>query len=545
MIRSLATSPDAQWAAVRVGRSVSLLAAGVPPVLAKIELDADDVDLALVGPPAVLLAVSRSPEGNKIVLYQPPYLEAVARLDLEIPARLAAATGPRIVVTSSDSMHAMVVRAAGRALATQKLEVAGPVEFVVGLERNQLLFGLHKKIEVWDGVSGRPLLRPSFQLPPAPRTLGPAHGHLWAMRNGSEELFVYRLSDGRPFRHHLGAPIREVICHPASPLLVIRTEQGLVRLHCFSHSMSTLDGLPGTPGTPGPAGSLALLAVGDDVTLLGLADDSDEPWRMVLSGGGAPVTIQLDTAEPTSPLPVAAMAPTTATVRGGAEPEPLAALSDAPRAGGKAWREQLAALGAELARGAETELPVVAIDNELGELAHRLKLSAAARRTLIALYALHLVGEPALPIAKLAALVGDWPEALGQGDLGQLAMLRKKHGRVSLRRAVTDLLDGAAPRWIRLVGGGPSAPRAGVWRVARDGRPDAEVETALAAQLGRIAVVEGPVAKAILEARLHGATAIATSVPGERPRPWPRDAGLVFVLYGTSSSWVADVPALT
>lgn len=535
MIRSLATSPDAQWATVRVGRSVSLLAAGVPPVLAKIELDTDDVDLALVGPPAVLLAVSRAPEGNKIVLYQPPYLEAVARLDLEIPARLAAATGPRIVVTSADSMHAMVVRAAGRALATQKLEVAGPVEFVVGLERNQLLFGLHKKIEVWDGVSGRPLLRPSFQLPPAPRTLGPAHGHLWAMRNGSEELFVYRLSDGRPFRHHLGAPIREVICHPASPLLVIRTEQGLVRLHCFSHSMSTLDGLPGPAGQPG---SLALLAVGDDVTLIGLPEDGDEPWRMVLSGGGAPVTIQLDTAEPTSPLPVAA------TTRS-PEPDPPAALSDAPRAGGKAWREQLAALGAELARGAETELPVVAIDNELGELAHRLKLTAAARRTLIALYALHLVGEPALPIAKLAALVGDWPEALGQGDLGQLAMLRKKHGRVSLRRAVTDLLDGAPPRWIRIVGGGPAVPRAGVWRVARDGRPDAEVETALAAQLGRVAVIEGPVANAVLEARLHGATAIATSVPGERPRPWPRDAGLVFVLYGTSSSWVADVPALT
>jgi hypothetical protein len=278
-----------------------------------------------------------------------------------------------------------------------------------------------------------------------------------------------------------------------------------------------------------------LLAVGDDVSLVGLGDDSDEPWRMVLSGGGAPVTIQLDTAEPTAPLPTAAARP--------AEPEPTVSRVET-RAGGKAWREQLATLGAELARGADTELPVVAIDNELGDLAHRLQLSAAARRALIALYALHLVGEPTLPIARLAAMIGDWPEALGQGDLGQLAMLRKKHGRVSLRRAVTDLLDGVPPRWIRIVGGGPAVPRTGVWRVARDGRPDTEVEAALAGQLGRVAAVEGPLANALLEARLHGATAIATSVPGERPRPWPRDAGLVFVLYGTSSSWVADVPAL-
>jgi hypothetical protein len=531
MIRSLATSPDAQFAAVRIGREVSLLAAGAGPPLAKIELDSDDVDITLVGPPTAMLAVSRSDNGHKIVLYQPPYLEAVARQDLEIPAKLVAATGPRIAVISADAMHAMVVRASNRALATQKVEVTGPIEFVVGLERNQLLFGLHKKLEVWDAVSGRPLLRPNFQLPPSPRTLGPAHGHLWAMRTGSEEIFVYRLSDGRPFRHHAGAPILEVICHPASPLIVLRTERSLYRLHCFSHSMSTIDQLPGE------ATAFALLAVGDDVTLLGLPEDGTVPWRMVLSGGGAPmVTMQMDTAEP----PASMQAPRATEVS-----EPVVAPAVEPHAGGKMWRQQLATLGAELVRGGEVELPVVAIDNVLGDLAHRLQLSSAARRTLIALYSLHLVGEPSLPIAKLAAVVNDWPEALGQGDLGQLAMVKTKHGRVSLRRAVTDLLDGVPPRSIRIVGGGPTTPRAGVWRAARDGRPDIEIEPALADQLGRIAVVEGLLARAVLEARLHGATAVATSVPAERPRPWPRDAGLVFVLYGTSSSWVADVPALT
>jgi hypothetical protein len=80
--------------------------------------------------------------------------------------------------------------------------------------------------------------------------------------------------------------------------------------------------------------------------------------------------------------------------------------------------------------------------------------------------------------------------------------------------------------------------------MSRDARSDEEVEAALAAQLGRIAIVEGPLHSALLEARLHGATAVALSVPPERPRPWPRDAGLVLVLYGTTSSWVADLPAL-
>lgn len=530
MTRSIATSPDGQWAVVRCGREVALLAAGAGPALAKIELDSDDADVALVGPPSVLVTITRSDAGNKILLFQPPYLEAAARLDLEIPAKLAAVTGPRIAVLSADSMHTMVVRAASRALATQKLEVPGPIEFVVGLERNQMLFGLHKKLEVWDAVSGRPLLRPQFQLPPQPRILGPAHGHLWAMRTGSEELFVYRLSDGRPFRHHANASIREVISHPASPLIVLVTTSGLVKLHCFSHTMSQIENLPSPPV------ALAQLAVGDDISLLGLPADSDEPWRIVLSGSGAPLVMQMDTATPSSERP-----PQIVEV-----PRPVEASSPIieARAGGKQWRDALAALGAELARGESPELPVVAIDNELGDLAHRLTLSAAARRALTALYALHLVGEPALPIARLAALLDDWPEALGQGDLGALALVTKKDSKVRLRRAVTDLLDGTPPRWIRLAGGGTTTPRAGTWRVARDGRSEAELQTTLVEKLGRIAFVEGPLAKALLEARLHGATAVATTVGGERPRPWPRDAGLVLCLYGTQSSWVADVPTL-
>src|SRR5262249_23346468 len=70
----------------------------------------------------------------------------------------------------------VVVRAAGRALSAQPIDPGTPVEFVVGLERNQLLLGLLRKLEVWDAVSARPLLRLQLQLPPPPRRIGAAHG---------------------------------------------------------------------------------------------------------------------------------------------------------------------------------------------------------------------------------------------------------------------------------------------------------------------------------------------------------------------------------
>jgi hypothetical protein len=208
------------------------------------------------------------------------------------------------------------------------------------------------------------------------------------------------------------------------------------------------------------------------------------------------------------------------------------------------WRDTLAAFGQELVRGQQPEPPVVPQQTELSELADRLALSPQARRVLTTLYAVYLNGEPSLSLARLARLLGDWTEALGQGELGALAMLERDQGKVALARPVTDLLDGAPPREIRIVGGAPTTPHAGAFRVARDRRSDAEIEAELAAQLGRIAIALGPLPAALLEAMLHGATAVTLVVPGERPRPWPRGAGLVLVLYGTTSSWVADVPSL-
>jgi hypothetical protein len=518
------TSPDGQWAAVRRGREVVLLAGGSGPPVGKLELDTDDADLAIIGPPSVLVAVTRGEP--KIVLYQPPYLEGVARLDLETPMRLAAITGPRIALVSLDGKQVTVVRAAGRALSASSIDAGSVVEFAVGLDRNQLLLGLLRKLEVWDAVSARPLLRLQLQLPPPPRNVGAAQGHLWVTRPGSDEVFVYRLSDGRPFRHHIGEPVEDVICHPASPLIVLVTARKLVRLHCFAHSLAVVDA-PWTPGMP-----LAELVTGDDISLIGITNGGAEPWRVSITS--TPVSA------PAAVDPGAAGAPRTPV--GSAATEPMPVLQSTQRA--RTWREPLAVAGAELARGSDAELPVVPVDTELGELAHRLALATSARRALVALYSVYLVGET-LSIARLAHVLGEWSEALGQGELGALAMLRRRGGRVSLRAPVSDLLDGLAPRTVRVVGGAATSPRRGAARFARAGKSDATIEAELATQLGRIAVIHGGAQSGLLEARLYGATAVALAPPASLPQPWPREAGLIVVSDGAiAPHWVNALPEL-
>ncbi|MDQ3366296.1 MAG: hypothetical protein M3680_12800 [Myxococcota bacterium] len=561
---SLVASPDGEWVAIRRDRELSIYAgAGGPPV-GKLLLDSDDADVTLVGPPNMLVVVLRDAT-PRVMLYRPPYLDAVARLDLESPLRIGAITGARLVLIAAGVKQAMIVRAAGRALASQLLELESPIEFVVGLERNQLLFSVHKKLEVWDAVAGRPVARMQLQLPPVPRLVGAAQGHLWVMQPASDELFVYRLSDGRPFRHHAGAPILQVIHHPLSPLLVLVTSQGLLRLHCFAHSLTVID-------APWTGEALGQLVIGDDIALLGLPAGDDEPWRVPIAGAGAPtIAAAVEPAELPPPSgtgvdrlreraasePVQLAEPPKGTAadrlrairdRGSREPGEgtLAQTAIRTTSAGRTrqWREPIAELGLELARSGTGELPIVAVDTELGALAHRLGLSTPARRATIALYALHLVGQASMAIAALSHALGDWTEPLGQGELAALAMLKQRDGRVALRRGVTDLLDGTRARSIRLCGEAAATPRSGAFRLAREGKTDAELEDQLATELGRIAIVDGDPDHAILEARMHGATAVAFHAPAHLPRPWPRDAALVLVLYGSPTSWIADLPAL-
>ncbi|HET9990173.1 MAG TPA: hypothetical protein VFQ65_16700, partial [Kofleriaceae bacterium] len=356
MILQLATSPDGQWAVARTGRQVLLLAGGLPPALARIDLDSDDADLALVnGPPNVLIAVARGDGATRITLHFPPELDATARIDLPVAARIAAVSGGRLVMVSTDHKEVSIVRASGRGLASHAVDLqGGTIEFVAGIERNQLVVGQTRKLEVWDAVSGRPLRKLALELPPPPRTIGAAAGHLWVTRPGSDEVFVYRLSDGRPFRHYVGAPIDQVIAHPVSPLIVLVTARGLVRLHCYAHSLFAIE----APWQPGVVTALAQLVIGDDISLLGMTPERDaEPWRVPIGGVGAAVPVEAAEA-PSEPALVTA-ADKLRAMREAVAPSPPPSQSYAAHASAAhvspastsarstAWRDALATYGLE------------------------------------------------------------------------------------------------------------------------------------------------------------------------------------------------------
>ncbi len=510
--RAIVTSADGQWAAIRIGRSLSVVdrpATEDPPPAASIELASEDVDLAIVMPGGVIV-VERTPS-PRVLLLSLPELEPVAAIELEAAYHIRALTGSRIVLGGTGPHH-VIVRVASRALAAQGCE-PGIADFVAGMDKHQIVFGLAKKLEVWDAVSARPLIRMQLQLPPPPRVVGSALGHLFVTRPGSDEVYVYRLSDGRPFRHQAGSKVERAIGHPASGIVVLVTPRGLVRINCFAHSLTMIDS-PYVPGT-----ALAIHGTGDAVTLLGVSP-AGEAWR---------VSLEVTHPAPSTPVTLPPAAPPASSLRAPAPP-PVAA-----------WRPNLVEAARAIVRGESAGLGLG--DCELTQLAARLGLGGTAQRALTALYALYLIGETA-SIARLAETIDDWTEPLGQGELAQLALIRRlPDGRVRLRHVVANLLDGAAPHAVRLAGAAPASSRHGAFKLVRRGRTDAAIEAALITQVGRIAVIEGDVAGGLLEARLHDAVALAHVAPALRPTPWPRDASAVIVVDDASPRWVTELPA--
>ncbi len=656
---ALVASNDGRWLALRRGTQVAVVTTNAPEVRGTLELPTADVDLALVGTPAMLAIVTVAPPA--VQLYRLPQgasgeaLLLVAQLDLPSPSRIAAITGPRLALLSGSGKVAFV-RVTARALAMQTVDPGSPVDLAVGLDRDQVLMALTaRRIEVWDAAVNRPALRLQLQLPAAPRVVGAAKGHLWAYRTGDEDIYIFRLSDGRPFRHHAGAPILGVASTLASPYVVVTTSRGLVRLNCFAHSMHALDA-PWSPGT-----AMTMIGADEDVTLVGLpaiaADGSLDVWRSIVARspdeprmvpGGPSVATAPRPRPPTAPggVPTAAAAPAPAAPPmpdpfapppathsfapppGGnpfapaaaatnpfapaaaatnpfapaaaaanpfapppaanpfappaanpfapppaavnpfaptpAPPNPFAVPGDGPTVGPTvgpsegpgavpppepylhSWRAPFVARGIELLSGAvHVEVPVPDPGSELDTLARRFTLDLSARRTLATLYAYYLVGAPAVPLARLAQIVGDWTEPLGRGALGAMAVLRHQDGTVALRDGVTGVLDGRAPRTLTLLGSAAAAvAEPGEFRLGRDSRPDAEIAAELASKLGKIGLCHGDLASGVLEATLHAAVAVSFQPPLARPLPWPRAATLVLVMPASPMSWIADLPLL-
>jgi len=419
MTCAIATSADGVWAAIRVGSTLSVIEQ--PPTEVSttptVQLATDVVDLAIVIPGGIVVVEHAPGAPSRVLLLSLPELEATAAIELDATYRIVACTGTRLVLGNGTAQY-VIVRVAPRALAAQALE-SGVADFVAGMDKHQLVFGLAKKIEIWDAVSGRPMVKLQLQLPPPPRLVGTALGHLFVTRPGSDEVYVYRLSDGRPFRHQAGSKVERTISHPSSGIVVLVTPRGLVRINCFAHSVTMIDS-PYTPGT-----ALAIHGTGDAVTLLGVSE-TGAAWRVGLEAHAAPSeSVSVPPAFPT-PSQLVPMVPIT----------PIA-----PVVQRRSWRPALVETAHVLLRGELTSI-TLPDDSELTQLAVRLGLGAAAHRALATLYALYLIGETP-SIALLAQLTEDWTEPLGQGELRKL--LDRTDGRIRLRSAIAEFLDGAGP----------------------------------------------------------------------------------------------------
>lgn len=525
---AIATSPDGQWIAVRQGRELRLYTlAGDESGAAT--LATAEADVAIVGPPITAIAIERTDDETALAALAVPGLGETARVTVDGAQELAATTGPRLALLARKNRGLAVLRTSGRAFMSQVCDPGAPVELLAGLDRNQFLVVLPKRLEIWDAVSCRPVLRPAFALPPAPRAIGACAGHVWCHQIGGRELVLFRLSDGRPFAHRLGSPISAVASHPATAYLVAITDSGPMRIQAFAHTIERFSTPPAEAfaiagaltSSAGPSGAPA-----SEVRLVGAAAEGP-PWIIALLDGAATAPGPADDAPTTS----AAME----TIRAARTEAPAAAPVSTRGGGpGPSWREPLVAFATELAGKdtARAEIPPLPLDTTLAHLCQRAQLATPARRALTALYAAYLAGDPGIAIARLAKLVGGddgWREALGTGELGDRLFVTSRAGKVSVVDAIARALDGAAPRAIEIVGTESPASIAGGHIV--DPGQLGEPVAALTAALGRFALIAGALSTGVLEAFAHGLTAVAIAGPGTRLTAvrLPRGAGLLVV----------------
>lgn len=535
MTIDLLCSPDSTACVVRFGRQLAMYSLTQKSIddATLTELPDDSSDLALLGSPTMAISATRAESSTIVQLLQPPTLEVVAELALAGRWSIATVVGSRAALLSDDARSCTVVRAAGRSLVAKVLDPGGLVDHVIALEPHQLAIATTKKLELWDVVAARPLTRLQLTLPPPPRRLGTAAGHWWIVQPGIHRISILRLSDGRPFVHEIGAVIRSVTSHPASPWLVIDTDRGLLRLSCYAHALMAIE--------VAPADRYAIAQAGDDAMLLGVSELDQSPWRFLLSAPASGAAPALRPEIPSTmagavPVPPAASAPL---VPGTAADAATAKAPSSPSP--SAWRSTLARFGAQLSGGGATSVPEMSTATELSTMAERLRLADHARQVLLVLYAAWLGGVPRVAMTRLTALLGDacWSEVLGVGLLGQLGLLRHRDGAVALRRSVVAALDGRPWQAIRLAGEGPSSPD-----LPQMARIAVAVWPRWLPRLGKVALVTGGLRRAILEARLAEVPAVVFEPPQRIPSPWPAGARLL-VVTDSSAGMAGQLPDLS
>lgn len=416
-----------------------------------------------------------------------PGLAVVAQLQLPGTWSMRCVTGQRVVLVAANDQRVALIRVATKALSVIEFELGAPAEFVVPLEKQQILIGAGKKLEAYDALTGRPTMRVNVALPPAPRMLGVAQGHLWITRAGSDSLLIVRLSDGRTFPHVLGAEPLNVYTDLRSPYLVIQTAKGLVRLHCFAHSLVAI-------GTPA-AEAYALQPNGDETVLVGMTEHDATPWRASLAASTA-ASASGAVINPSSVTPTPSQVPGTGT--------------GTTRAIAGAWRSKLVTLDAAALDSAAVR-SLVTQDSGLARWCASAGCSDQALLTVTHLYARYLRGAPPLPTAELAHWLGDhdagWQEALGHGELAAHGLLEHSAAGVALRFVAGRFFDEAPLLLSVRRGTRCQTLPAGHWWLCASGSPGADLD-GLVADLGAVAIVGEPTTSALVEAYLHGLPAV-------------------------------------
>lgn len=419
-----------------------------------------------------------------------PGLAVAAQLPLPGTWSMCCVTGQRVALLAANGQRVALIRVASKALSLIEFELGAPAEFVLPLEKQQILIGTGKKLEAYDALTGRPTMRVNVALPPAPRTLGTAQGHLWITRPGSDSLLIVRLSDGRTFPHVVGAEPLHSYSDLRSPYLVIQTAQGLCRLHCFAHSLVAI-------GTPA-ADAYTLQPNGDETVLVGMADNDATPWRASLA------TNNIMSVAPSPSMGGAALGPATTHVGSAAVAPTRPFVSSA-------WRSKLATF--EAANDTATLRTLVAPDSGLARWCASAGFGDQALQTVAYLYARYLRGALPLPAAELAHWLGDhdaaWQESLGHGELATHGLIEHSTAGVALRFIAGRFFDDA-PLSLSIRRGTRcrTAPTGHWWQCATS-NPAADLD-GLVADLGAIAVVGDPTTAALVEAHLHGLPAIVS-----------------------------------
>lgn len=502
--RLVARPDDSQLAYSHAGR-LGLLDAAMHE-LAAIDVARDPRWLGFVGGQLAAL------DGDELVAYDLPGLGEATRCALPTGSNVRAIVGERVVLDAG-GLEATVARFLGKKIDRSSFTMKLPAQHVLAQEEHRVLVVNPQATELLDTVSKRVSSRVQLPLPPAPREVGATHQlrYVWTFRPGRHELFIVRLSDGRPFQQVLDAPITAVLASVNGPWVVVCTEAGPRRLHVQTLAVHALDA---------DVAQAACVTGGAEPSLYWI-DKMMRVQRTHLGGqavvgdgrvGGGGLRMEIEpvgTVGGPRPAPPPASPPAAPPVP---PPPATTVAASAP------WRLLVAEWAKQVMQGKDVAPP--AIDRTMADVVRRAALSVDGGRLLMLLYGAWVAGEPRVALAIAARTIA-WEEVAGDATVPRSRLTDVVDGRVRVKPVVARYLDGAAPERVRVYGRTPRpdvAPGRQLARVSAD-LPVMASARGLAERMGAAAIIDevraasaNELADAVDEAWLRGLPIVA--VPG-------------------------------